>query len=216
MPAGTASRPDVRTRILDTAFGLLADHGVAYLTQPRVSRAAGVRQSHLTYYFPTRGDLLVGVARHSMEALAGPLLDRAQSGRVTPAQLPAILTQALTDRRRVRAVLGLIVTADEDPEVREALRELLKMVRAQLAEVFAALGMPSDPDSVALVHTFVVGAAVLHHARADEAGRREAEAAVRFITGAGSTLHAAPRAAPRPARAAAGPPRAAARKGARR
>ncbi len=183
MPAPTAPRPDVRTRILDTAFGLLAEHGVAYLTQPRVSRAAGVRQSHLTYYFPTRGDLLVGVARHSMEILAGPLLEDAQRGAVTPDQIPAILTQALTDRRRIRAVLGLIVTADEDPKVRDALRELLKMVRARISGVFATLGMPADPDTIALIHTFVVGAAVLHHARADETGRREAEMAVRFITG---------------------------------
>ena len=71
-------RTDIRAQILDTAFALLADHGVAYLTQPRVSKAAGVRQSHLTYYFPTRGDLLAAVARHSIEILAGPLLDQAQ------------------------------------------------------------------------------------------------------------------------------------------
>jgi AcrR family transcriptional regulator len=181
----------VRTRILDTAFGLLAEHGVAYLTQPRVSRAAGVRQSHLTYYFPTRGDLLAGVARHSMEILAGPMLDQAHKGVLTPARMSAVLARALTDRRRVRAVLGLIVAADEDPAVREALRELLKLVRARLAEVFAAVGMPDDPHSVALVHTFVVGAAVLHHARADDAGRREAEAAVSFVTGLAPTLKTA-------------------------
>jgi AcrR family transcriptional regulator len=174
-------RQDIRRHLLDTAFGLLGEHGVAYLTQPRVSKAAGVRQSHLTYYFPTRADLLVAVARHGMEILAGPLLDQAQRGAVTPAQMPAILTAALTDRRRIRAVLGLIVAADEDPQVREALRELLKMVRARLTEVFGALGMPADAESVALIHTFVVGAAVLHHARGDEAGRREAEVAVRFI-----------------------------------
>jgi AcrR family transcriptional regulator len=174
-------RGDVRARILDTAFGLLAEHGVAHLSEPRVSRAAGVRQINLTYYFPTRADLLVGVARHSMEILAGPLLDQAQRGAVTPAQMPAILTAALTDRRRIRAVLGLIVAADEDPQVREAMRELLQLVRARLSEVFTALGMPADPQSIALVHTFVVGAAVLNHARGDEPGRREAEAAVRCI-----------------------------------
>jgi hypothetical protein len=50
-----------------------------------------------------------------------------------------------------------------------------------LAEVFTTLGMPADAQSIALVHTFVVGAAVLNHARGDEPGRREAEAAVRFI-----------------------------------
>jgi AcrR family transcriptional regulator len=47
---------DVRTRILEAALGLLAEHGVTELTQPKIAAAAGVRQSHLTYYFPTRMD----------------------------------------------------------------------------------------------------------------------------------------------------------------
>src|SRR4051812_27570177 len=162
MPATQSApdrRPDIRTHILDTAFGLLAEHGIAYLTQPRVSKAAGVRQSHLTYYFPTRSDLLAGVARYSIEILAGPLIDQAQRGALTPEKLPVILTGALTDRRRIRAVLGLVVTADEDPKVREALRELLRLVRQRFGEMFALMGLPSDPASLALMHTFVVGAA---------------------------------------------------------
>src|SRR5881227_2373362 len=71
---------EVRERILEAALSLLAESGAHELTQPRVSKAAGVRQSHLTYYFPTRADLLVAVARHGMEILAGPLLDQAQRG----------------------------------------------------------------------------------------------------------------------------------------
>jgi AcrR family transcriptional regulator len=167
MPA----RPDVRTRILETAFGLLSGHGAAYLTQPRVSRAAGVRQSHLTYYFPTRGDLLAALARYSIDILAGPALAQAESGAITKAQLPAILLDAMSDRRRIRAILGLVAAADEDEHVREALAELIRMVRARLARLFAALGLPHDANSVALMHSFIVGAAVLHHARADAAAR---------------------------------------------
>src|SRR6185436_15471212 len=129
--------PDVRTRILETAFGLLSGHGAAYLTQPRVSRAAGVRQSHLTYYFPTRGDLLVGLARYSIDILAGPMVAQAERGALTKAQLPAILLDALSDRRRIRAILGLIAAADEDEKVRDALREFIPLVRARLARLFA-------------------------------------------------------------------------------
>jgi AcrR family transcriptional regulator len=176
-------RTDVRTHILDTALSLLGAHGVAYLTQPRVSKAAGVRQSHLTYYFPTRGDLMIAVARHSMDMIARPLLAQAQEGALTAAQVPGVLSEALTDRRRMRIMLGLIAAADEDPQVREALREIVRLLRTRFSLLFGMLGLPGDPQSVALVHTFVVGAAVLYHARADETARREAQAAVRFITG---------------------------------
>src|SRR3970040_2515231 len=63
----------VRARILEAARGLLAESGAHERTQPKVSKAAGVRQSHLTYYFPTRADLLQEVARYSIEKLAGQL-----------------------------------------------------------------------------------------------------------------------------------------------
>src|SRR5204862_155958 len=73
---------DVRSRILEAALGLLAESGAHELTQPRVARAAGVRQSHLTYYFPTRAALMQAVARHSIERLAGDLARR-QGRRAT-------------------------------------------------------------------------------------------------------------------------------------
>ena len=60
---------DVRARILEAALRLLAERGAHELTQPRVAKAAGVRQSHLTYYFPTRGELLQELARYSIEKL---------------------------------------------------------------------------------------------------------------------------------------------------
>ena len=183
-----ASRVDVRTHILDTAFALLAEHGVAWLTQPRISKAAGVRQSHLTYYFPRRADLLAGVAQHFMENISGTWLAQAKQGTLAVHQLPGVLTQALTDRRPIRAMLGLISAADEDPHIREALRGIVRLIRARLAALFAMLSLPNDASSVALVHTFMVGAAVLHHARADESARREAEVAVRFIVALLPTL----------------------------
>ena len=174
-------RADVRTHIVDTASELLAKHGVAWLTQPRVSKAAGVRQSHLTYYFPRRGDLLVGVARHFMEGISGTWLTWAKRGALAPEQLPALLTQALTDRRRIRAMLGLISAADEDPQIRDALRGIVRLVRERLSALLGMLAMPNDEESVALVHTIIVGAAVLHYARANANARGEAERAVRFI-----------------------------------
>lgn len=184
-----ATGADVRTHILDTAFGLLAEHGVAWLTQPRVSKAAGVRQSHLTYYFPRRGDLLAGVAQCFLERTSGVWLARAKQGTLGARQLPGVLTEALTDRRSIRAMLGLISAADEDPQIREALRGIVRLVRARLAALFGMLSIPNDAKSVALAHTFIVGAAVLHHARADAGARREAEVAVRFIAALLPTLH---------------------------
>lgn len=180
-PVGQSPRADARARILDAATSLLAEHGLRSLTQPRVCKKSGMRQSHLTYYFPTRRDLMIGVAQRSMEALSQPLLGRALTGRLTPASLARTLGEELADRGRVRIMIGLVSAAEEDPIIADALRDLIGRIRGKLAALFKALGLPDDADSVALAHTLLVGAAMLHHARADDAARREIRLASQFI-----------------------------------
>src|SRR6266511_2817558 len=61
---------DVRDRILDSALLAMREGGIRRLTQPEVAARAGVRQSHLTYYFPTRDDLLEASAERFVDSLA--------------------------------------------------------------------------------------------------------------------------------------------------
>src|ERR1041384_534887 len=102
----------VRDRILEAALGLLAEGGAHQLTQPRVAKAAGVRQSHLTYYFPTRAVLLQEVARYSIEQLARQL---AQAREHSPSQVARAIAGGSSDKRIVRVMLGLVSAADRDP-----------------------------------------------------------------------------------------------------
>lgn len=165
--------PDVRTRILQAALGLLAEHGVGALTQPKVARAAGVRQGHLTYYFPTRADLLLGVAACSIDALMGGMAQATRDGALTAATLPAALAAAASDRQRARILLGLAVTTDEDALLQERFREFVPGVRARIAAQLAQLGLRVDADTLAACHSMLVGAAVLHFARDSHASREE-------------------------------------------
>jgi AcrR family transcriptional regulator len=171
---------DVRTRILQAAVGLLAEHGVSELTQPRVARAAGVRQSHLTYYFPTRADLLLGVAAHSIEALTSGMALAARDGSLTRASLPDALAAAAGDKRRARVMLGLVVTADEDAQLKERFREFVMTIRARIGGLLAQLGIPADADRLAACHSMIVGAAILNLARDDAASRQELQVVVRM------------------------------------
>ena len=175
---------DVRHRILEAALALLARGGAQELTQPRVARAAGVRQSHLTYYFPTRAELLQAVAYRSIDALAGPLLRAARRGKLGPDALPDAFARAITDKRRTRTMLALVGTADRDPAVRERLRRFIREARARLAAVLNAAGATGDEDNVAFLHTLLVGAAVLNLARDNAESRRETRSVVRRGVGA--------------------------------
>jgi AcrR family transcriptional regulator len=164
---------DVRSRILQAALALLADHGPAELTQPKVARAAGVRQSHLTYYFPTRADLLLGVAAHSIDALASGMSVSAQDGTLNRHTLAPALVAAVSDKRRARVMLGLAVTADQDAALKQRFREFVATIRARIGALLAQIGVVADADTLAACHTMLVGAAVLHLARDDAASRRE-------------------------------------------
>ena len=164
---------DVRSRILDAALGVLAEGGAHQLTQPRVAKAAGVRQSHLTYYFPTRGELLQEVARHSIEKLAGQLAH----GR--PGALPEAIATGAADKRRSRVMLGLVTAADRDPKIKQRMRRFVQELRARMTPLLEAGGLDVTPENVAFFHSVIVGCAVLQLARDDAAARREARAVLR-------------------------------------
>jgi AcrR family transcriptional regulator len=162
---------DVKSRIVEAALALLAEGGE--LTQPRVARAAGVRQSHLTYYFPTVTDLLQAVARRSFDTLAAEF--GAGRGR-RPLSLAHGISRASADRRRVRMMLGLVTAADRDRTLKPRMRAFIKELRARIAPLLKAGGLEVDEADLAFMHTVVVGAAVLQFARDNAQARGEARA----------------------------------------
>ena len=163
----------VRERILEAALRLLAESGAHELTQPRVARAAGVRQSHLTYYFPTRGELLQELARYSIGKLA------TQLAHSRKASLAGDIAAGAADKRRSRVMLGLVGAADRDPAIKRRMRKFVMELRGRMTPVLQAGGLRTDPDSVAFFHCCVIGCAVLHLARDNAEARAEARAVLK-------------------------------------
>lgn len=163
----------VPNRILQAAIGILAEHGVGDLTQPKVARAAGIRQSHLTYYFPTRADLLLAVATHSVEAMANNLDQGIRDGTLTAHGLAGALFTAASDKRRARILVGLAITAIEDVQVRERFRQFVASVRERIRALLGLIGIELDASALAAFHSTLVGATLLNLARDDAASRRE-------------------------------------------
>jgi len=163
---------EVRERILEAALALLAEGGAHELTQPRVAKAAGVRQGHLTYYFPTRGALLQEVARHSISKLAVRLEHRHIR---RPGQLAQAIAAGSADKRRSRVLLGLVAAADRDPQIKRRLRRFIAELRGMMTPALAAGGLDTGPDDVAFFHCVVIGCAVLQLARDNPEAREEAQ-----------------------------------------
>ncbi|MGB4135966.1 MAG: TetR/AcrR family transcriptional regulator [Microbacterium sp.] len=58
---GTTEATDTRTRILDAAESLFAQHGFDGTSTARIARAAGVPKGLLFYYFPAKPDILAAL-----------------------------------------------------------------------------------------------------------------------------------------------------------
>jgi AcrR family transcriptional regulator len=125
----------VRERILDAALEILQESGLQHLTQVRVSERAGVRQSHLTYYFPTRQDLLEAVTARFVEGIARGV-GHAMQGRATPEPESVLqhLAAAIANLEHTRMFLGVVVEADGDPELRAMLVNAARQIEKALAE----------------------------------------------------------------------------------
>lgn len=167
--------PDVKSRILAAALTLLHERGFAELTQPKVAKAAGVRQSHLTYYFPTRNQLLLAVAKHTLESLSGQMLDSGRRGSLRNLEdIAAAFAKIVTNTKRGRVLLGIVIACDNDPKIREAFTHFIVEIRQSMALLLETLGMQSDRDAVAAFHAHAIGLVVLNLARDNDESRDEA------------------------------------------
>jgi AcrR family transcriptional regulator len=149
--AGTPppGRGSVRERILEAALAILREDGIHEVSQVQVARRAGVRQSHLTYYFPRRHDLVSAVTERVADGIAGsarPGLAESEADDVAT-MLPRLL-ETIAQREHMRMFLGALAESDRDPEVQAILLRQTERVVATLA---AALGGENATERARLV-----------------------------------------------------------------
>jgi AcrR family transcriptional regulator len=148
MHATTVS-PDRRDKILDAAFAVLSTDGLRSFTQTRVAARAKIRQSHLTYYFPTRADLIEALAARALDGITANIAAAAPSlAAWGPGQLVGALADYMTSEAHARMFVGMIVEADRDPTIRAIIVRGSARVRAAIA---VALGGGVDAERQARV-----------------------------------------------------------------
>jgi AcrR family transcriptional regulator len=138
---------DARSRILDAAAKIFLKEGVRGLTQTRVAAEAGVRQSHLTYYFPKKSDLLAAALREThRQAERSDNVMRGADG--FDAALRGVAT-LMFDSAHMRSFLALVVEASEAEETRKIVEEHARCLAAEIAPLFGREA--NDPDVAAFI-----------------------------------------------------------------
>jgi AcrR family transcriptional regulator len=164
------SSTDRRLDIIQAGLAVLREHGFAGFTQPRVASAAGVRQSHLTYYYPTRVDLLTAVAHAAIERQLAAVDTVLESS--TPKAAAARIAGVAVRHENTRVIMALAQTADQEPALREIFRELADGIILRVSNLLEGFKVKATDEHCYLLHALSVGMAVIDLATAREDGER--------------------------------------------
>jgi AcrR family transcriptional regulator len=162
----------IKEDILTAGSTLLREKGVTALTQPQIAQAANIKQSHLTYYFPKRDNLLLAIAEFTLAGLMENIATRLQA-KPQSATLADEIAKIMINEFPPRVLLGLIVAADSDPDIRKLLRKLIRHVRTAMQHLLQQAGISADDESARLFHATIIGLAVMHQARMNKESASE-------------------------------------------
>ncbi|MGF6492889.1 AcrR family transcriptional regulator [Luteibacter sp. 621] len=151
---------DKRQQIIEAALTELREAGFAAFSQTKVAKRAGLRQSHLTYYYPTRADLVVAVAETAMTQQLAAV--EALLAGTPPAKAPAQLATLLGRKENTRILMALVQGADEEPRLQPLFTEFARQMRERAAGLLGGAKPGKAPGTDAyLLHALCVGLAVL-------------------------------------------------------
>lgn len=133
----TSQHKNPRQLILDTALDIVEMEGMKALTQPRIAKLSGLRQSHLTYYFPRKADLYIALLEASHQ--------RAESRGGGDPSLAEILATLFFEPERMRFFLSIVLEIGDDAELQPMLRA---HAQGLTREVARQTGMGSDDPAI--------------------------------------------------------------------
>ena len=171
----------IRERLLMAAVSLVREHGLPKLTQPRVAKAAGVSQSHLTYYFPTRADLVHAVLQRAAERQRAGVEATVAAADEGVEALVRALAETQSRPENTRVLVSFVLAADTDPAARAMFEGLVAGIRATIAEMIERVGIAPRPETVTLVHALGTGLAILELALGGSAAQPNTAATLRQL-----------------------------------
>jgi AcrR family transcriptional regulator len=172
---------DRRKQIIDAGLALLREEGLAGLTQPRVVARTGLRQSHLTYYYPTRAALLAAVAHAAIDAQRAGVLALIAHIRSSK-DAAEVITVGTARYDNTRVLVALSQAAEQEPEVRKLFNELADGSIVEILSLFEKLGLKESTANADLLHALFIGLSVTHLAtgRSDQQERSKAALEIAF------------------------------------
>lgn len=149
-------RRPVGTRLVGAAVSVLQTSGIGRLAQDSLTKATEAAGARIARELPSGPDVLVTLATRLIAVVKEELPKALQSGAkesVEKIRARALRSAAslILNEERMRGLLSVVVSANDDPELGEHLAEHVRTLRALTATI---AGKPKDdPDVVVLMAT---------------------------------------------------------------
>ena len=145
--------------VVEAAAEVIAERGLANVRVSDVAERAGMSAGHVTYYFPSKTELLIRAIRHSEESLTDSVAEEVQGIRDPWRRLERLIElSAATDPGDPGWVLWFEVWSNAalDPDVARVHEELDARWKGLLADVIRygrdrGAFETDDPDKAALL-----------------------------------------------------------------
>jgi len=174
-----ATGQETAQRILDEARRLLMEEGHGKLTMRRIAKAAGMSPGNLSYYYPTRADLLADLLQHVIDGYIEQLQSvRDRVSDDAEAQFRSVLAFVFDDLATRETTLffpELWALANRDDWIAQQMEKMYAQYRAVLVEVIDLINPSLDAarkaDLALMIcasiegHTVFVGHGRPHRAR---------------------------------------------------
>ncbi len=182
--------PATREAILRATLAMVADKGVATVSNRRVAAAAGVSLGSLTYHFPSQAELLreslllyVTEEVGRLEALAATLRARNPGAAEVVGEVEALIARPSGGPGPL-AELELHLQAARDPQLQEASRRCFAAYDALAADALAALGVPDPARHAGPVVALITGLGLRRLGSGAADSEAVADALLTFLRGA--------------------------------
>ncbi|MGI5128371.1 TetR/AcrR family transcriptional regulator [Pseudonocardia sp. CA-107938] len=155
------TRSETRRRVLDAAFAVFGERGIAGSSITQVAEAAGLTKGAVYSNFASKDDLVLSLMEeHAMARLTGSLAEITDATDRQSALLAAgaVLVRAMrVDAAWHRILAEYFALSHHDPARREGLRQRRREARDAVARGIARLSeqtglrLPLPPDELAVV-----------------------------------------------------------------
>jgi AcrR family transcriptional regulator len=186
---GDSPAAGARERILRATMELIADGGVAAVTNRRVAASAGVSLGSLTYHFTSQGQLLhesmllyVEEETARREEIARALADRQPSVEQVAEAVEHVIATA-SDVHQQIAELELHLHAARDPQLRDASQRCFRAHEQIAVAALTALGIAEAERHAPTVVALMTGLAVRRLAEGGHDAHGTSEALLALVRG---------------------------------